>query len=64
MLKTITEKVAAKVPVTAEEALWLLTKGELLALGRLADSIRQRLHPERCVSFVVDRNVNYTNVCE
>jgi cyclic dehypoxanthinyl futalosine synthase len=64
MLKTITEKVAANVPVSAEEALWLLTKGELLALGRLADSIRQRLHPERCVSFVVDRNVNYTNVCE
>ena len=35
-----------------------------MALGRLADVIRASLHPDRCVSFVVDRNVNYTNVCE
>jgi cyclic dehypoxanthinyl futalosine synthase len=64
MLKTITEKVAACEAISADEALWLLTEGDLLALGKLADSIRRRLHPERCVSFVVDRNVNYTNVCE
>jgi cyclic dehypoxanthinyl futalosine synthase len=64
MLKTITEKVAAGENITADEALWCLTEGELLAVGRLADSIRRTLHPERCVSFVVDRNVNYTNVCE
>jgi cyclic dehypoxanthinyl futalosine synthase len=64
MLNNITEKVAVGEPVSADEALWLLTEGELLALGRLADSIRRKLHPERRVSFVVDRNVNYTNVCE
>ena len=64
MLNIITEKVAANEPVSAEEALWLLTEGDLLALGKLADSIRRRLHPELCVSFVVDRNVNYSNVCE
>jgi cyclic dehypoxanthinyl futalosine synthase len=64
MQQIIAEKVAAGTPIDTEEALWLLTKGELLPLGRLADSIRRRLHPERCVSFVVDRNVNYTNICE
>jgi cyclic dehypoxanthinyl futalosine synthase len=64
MLKLITEKVAACEAISADEALWLLIEGDLLALGKLADSIRRRLHPERCVSFVVDRNVNYTNVCE
>jgi cyclic dehypoxanthinyl futalosine synthase len=64
MLKNITDKVAADEPISSEEALWLLTECDLLALGKLADSIRRRLHPERCVSFVVDRNVNYTNVCE
>ena len=64
MLKKITEKVAASKAISAEEALWLLTEGELLALGRLADSIRRRMHPGGLVSFVVDRNVNYTNVCE
>jgi len=46
------------------EALELLLNGDLLQLGRWADSIRQRLHPDNQVTFVVDRNVNYTNVCE
>jgi cyclic dehypoxanthinyl futalosine synthase len=64
MLNTITEKVANGESISADEALWCLTEVELLAVGRLADSIRRSLHPERCVSFVVDRNVNYTNVCE
>ncbi len=64
MLKKITEKITAGEEINSEEALWCLTEGDLLAVGRLADSIRRRLHPERCVSFVVDRNVNYTNVCE
>ena len=45
-------------------ALELLLNGDLLQLGRWADSIRQRLHPDSRVTFVVDRNVNYTNVCE
>jgi cyclic dehypoxanthinyl futalosine synthase len=47
-----------------EEALQLLQKADLLQLGRIADSIRRRLHPENRVTFVVDRNVNYTNICE
>ena len=64
MLKKISEKVAAGIGIDAEEALWCLTEGELLAVGRIADAIRRSLHPDRCVSFVVDRNVNYTNVCE
>ena len=64
MLNQITEKVAAGENIDAEEALWCLTEGDLLAVGRLADSIRRSMHPEGCVSFVVDRNVNYTNVCE
>ena len=33
------------------------------ALGRLADAVRARRHPERVVSYIIDRNVNYTNVC-
>lgn len=46
------------------EALELLLNGDLLQLGHWADSIRHRLHPDNQVTFVVDRNVNYTNVCE
>ncbi|MCM0080458.1 dehypoxanthine futalosine cyclase [Geomonas sp. Red32] len=64
MIDTIKRKVTAGEGLTREEALWCLTEGDLLAAGKLADSIRRRKHPERLVSFVVDRNVNYTNVCE
>jgi len=46
------------------EALELLKAAELLELGARADRIRRKLHPEGMVSFVVDRNVNYTNICE
>ena len=42
---------------------WLLNK-DLLAIGKQADAIRCEVHPESRVTFVVDRNVNYTNICE
>src|SRR5262245_6065753 len=32
-------------------------------LGRLADGVRHRKHPEGVVTYIIDRNVNYTNVC-
>ncbi|HEY8164887.1 MAG TPA: cyclic dehypoxanthinyl futalosine synthase [Gemmatimonadaceae bacterium] len=35
----------------------------LLELGAEADAIRQRLHPHNVVSYIIDRNINYTNVC-
>jgi len=63
MLERIKNKLAKGELLEREEALWLLTEADLLALGRLADNLRRRLHPARRVSFVVDRNVNYTNVC-
>jgi len=46
------------------EALELLLNGDLLHIGHWANSIRQELHPEKTVTFVSDRNVNYTNICE
>lgn len=49
--------------ISREEALELLTGADLLTVGRRADALRRRLHPEGRVTFVVDRNVNYTNVC-
>lgn len=64
MRESIIEKIDAGEPLSRTEALRLLTGEELLTLGKLADEIRKRLHPENLVTFVVDRNVNYTNVCE
>jgi len=45
------------------EALRLLSEADLLEVGRRADALRRKLHPDSRVTFVVDRNVNYTNVC-
>ena len=60
----IKQKIVAGIPIDREEALWLLTEADLLKTGKLADTIRQQQHPENQVTFVVDRNVNYSNVCE
>jgi len=44
-------------------ALELLERADLAVLGYLADQVRRRFHPDNVVTFVIDRNVNYTNVC-
>jgi cyclic dehypoxanthinyl futalosine synthase len=41
----------------------LLERGDLLALGARADEVRHRLHPSADVTFIVDRNINYTDYC-
>jgi cyclic dehypoxanthinyl futalosine synthase len=60
--KTLREAVAGRRP-TEVEAVWLLQDAPLFALGRAADEVRRRLHPDGTVSYVVDRNINYTNIC-
>jgi cyclic dehypoxanthinyl futalosine synthase len=39
------------------------TRAPLLELGAEADAVRERLHPHQTVTYIVDRNINYTNVC-
>lgn len=56
-------KTASKERLSKREALSLLKKADLLEAGMLADETRKALHPEGVVTFVVDRNINYTNVC-
>lgn len=45
------------------ELLDLYQRAPLLELGALADARRRELHPEQVVTYIVDRNINYTNVC-
>jgi cyclic dehypoxanthinyl futalosine synthase len=59
----VAEKVRAGERVSGAEALELYRHATTAALGRLADDIRARKHPERIVTYIIDRNVNYTNVC-
>ncbi len=57
------ENRAVKERLTKKKALSLLRKADLLEVGMMADNMRKALHPEEIVTFVVDRNINYTNVC-
>jgi cyclic dehypoxanthinyl futalosine synthase len=49
--------------VNRAEALELYRHAPTHLLGSLADGIRARKHPERFVTYIIDRNVNYTNIC-
>jgi len=62
-LAPICDKVLSGERITPAEALTLHDEADLLTLGMLADSVRWRLHPEPLVTYIVDRNVNPTNVC-
>lgn len=49
--------------ISKRHALTMLKNADLLELGEEADGIRKAIHPEGIVTFIVDRNINYTNVC-
>src|SRR5687767_15307776 len=63
MIEQIAHKVRDGGRVDAAEALALYLHAPTALLGSLADGIRERKHPERVVTYIIDRNVNYTNVC-
>jgi cyclic dehypoxanthinyl futalosine synthase len=49
--------------ISPDEALLLYTDAPLHALGEAADTVRRRRYPEGIVTYIIDRNINYTNVC-
>jgi cyclic dehypoxanthinyl futalosine synthase len=51
------------VRLTPDEGLTLLQSHDLAAIGRAADAVTARLHPESYRTYNIDRNINYTNVC-
>jgi cyclic dehypoxanthinyl futalosine synthase len=61
--EAIEEKILSGTRLTREEGLWLWQHGDLLELAALANRVRYRWHPEPVVTFVIDSNPNYTNVC-
>ena len=50
--------------LTPAEGLRLFDEADLLDLGAAAHAVRMRLHPEPVVSYIIDRNVNYSNICD
>ncbi|MDF1874221.1 dehypoxanthine futalosine cyclase [Sulfurimonas sp. SAG-AH-194-I05] len=49
--------------LTKEEALDLMKNADLNTLGRMASARKKELHPKGITTFVIDRNINYTNIC-
>ncbi|MCA9002385.1 MAG: hypothetical protein KDB61_10695, partial [Planctomycetes bacterium] len=62
-LDRIERHVAGGGRISQEEALFLHAKADLLSLGRMAHAVRMRKNPEARVTYIVDRNLNPTNVC-
>jgi cyclic dehypoxanthinyl futalosine synthase len=62
-VQELARKVSDGGRVSAAEALVLYQHAPTHLLGSLADQIRLRKHPGRAVTYIIDRNVNYTNVC-
>jgi len=50
-------------PMTRQQALDFFRSPDLIGLGFEADAMRRRLHPEGVVTYIIDRNINYTNFC-
>ena len=57
------DKAAAGERLTFDEGVKLFACRDLAALGRAADAVTRRLHPEPYRTYNIDRNINYTNVC-
>ncbi|HSW48921.1 MAG TPA: cyclic dehypoxanthinyl futalosine synthase [Bryobacteraceae bacterium] len=49
--------------MTRQEAADLLRSTDLIGIGMAADAVRRRLHPGGVASYIIDRNINYTNFC-
>jgi cyclic dehypoxanthinyl futalosine synthase len=64
VLDRIRDEVSRGERISKEEGLWLLRKAPLLDLAPMAQVCRFRRNPEPEVTFVVDTNLNYTNVCD
>jgi cyclic dehypoxanthinyl futalosine synthase len=63
MIESITNKAYEGERLTKEEALLLWEGADFYTLATLAHQHRLALHPEPIVTYVIDRNINYTNIC-
>ena len=63
MMKHIFDKVREGERLTFDEGMELFSSDDLLTIGMMADSVRRRKHPKPVVTYIIDRNINYTNVC-
>ncbi len=63
MIQPILDKALAGERLSSEDATALLESNDFVRIGLAADEIRQRKNPDDVVTYIIDRNINYTNVC-
>ena len=63
MIQPILDKALAGERLTSDDATTLLESRDFVRIGLAADEIRQRKNPSDVVTYIIDRNINYTNVC-
>ena len=49
--------------MTRQQAIDMFASDDLVGTGMEADAVRRKLHPEGVASYIIDRNINYTNFC-
>src|SRR5438552_3104938 len=59
----IDQVIAGRSRISESQALELYQNASIRDLGEWATEVTQRLHPEDYRTYVIDRNINYTNVC-
>src|SRR3977135_3996681 len=62
-IQTLLDKVLGGDRLTAADCTALLESYDIALIGAAADEIRQRRHPDNIITYIIDRNINYTNVC-
>ncbi len=62
-MNSVIESICSQKRLSFEDGVNLIGSHDLIGLGTVADRLCQELHPEQYRTYVVDRNINYTNVC-
>lgn len=63
LIETVYKKIQNNERISKEEGVALFEINDLTTLGLLADIVRWKKHPKNEVSYIIDRNINYTNTC-
>src|ERR1041385_1006374 len=62
-IQPILDKALSNIRLTADDCAALLEADDFVRIGLAADEVRKRFHPAGVVTYIIDRNINYTNVC-
>ncbi|MFP6588792.1 MAG: dehypoxanthine futalosine cyclase, partial [Pirellulaceae bacterium] len=62
-IQTILDKAVSGDRISLQEGISLMHSRDLDAIGRAANSVTQRMHPESYRTYNIDRNINYSNIC-